>query len=74
MIKRAVKHGFIADYVLADSWFVSEYFISSIRSIKQGIVHVLGMCKMDKRNFLFNGELYTAKQLLKKFKMPIRQV
>ena len=68
MIKRAVKHGFIADYVLADSWFVSEYFINSIRKIKQGIVHVLGMCKMDKRKYLFNGEQYTAKQLLKKLK------
>ena len=68
MIKRAVKHGFIADYVLADSWFVSEYFINSIRQIKQGILHVLAMCKMDKRNYWFNGEQYTAQQLLKKFK------
>jgi len=68
MIKRAVKHGFIADYVLADSWFVSEYFITSIRQIKQGILHVLAMCKMDKRNYLFNGEEYTANQLLNKFK------
>jgi len=73
MIKRAVKHGFIADYVLTDSWFISEYFIRNIRKIKQGIVHVLGMCKMDKRKYLFNGEQYNAKQLLKKNKGRIKR-
>ena len=68
MIKRAVKHGIIADYILADNWFISEYFIKRIRKIKKGLLHVLGMCKMDNRKYLFYGEEYTAKQLLKKFK------
>ncbi len=68
MIKRSVKHGFIADYVLADSWFVSQSFIASIRKIKQGALHVLGACRMDKRKYLFEGAEYTAKELLNKFK------
>lgn len=68
MIKRAVKHGFIADFLLTDSWFTSEYFIRSIRKIKKGMLHLLGMCKMDKRNYLFEGNEYTAKQLLQRFK------
>lgn len=68
MIKRAVKHGFIADFVLTDSWFTSEYFIRSIRKIRKGILHLLGMCKMDKRNYLFEGQEYTARQLLQRFK------
>ena len=34
MIKRAVKNGFIAKYVLVDSWFSSEDFIKTIRNIK----------------------------------------
>jgi hypothetical protein len=68
MIKRAVKHGFLADYVLADSWFISEYFIKTIRKIKKGLLHVLGMCKMDKRKYTLEGEEYTAKQLFQKFK------
>ena len=68
MIKRAVKHGFLAEFVLTDSWFTSEYFIKSIRKIKKGMLHLLGMCKMDKRNYLFEGQEYTAKQLLQRFK------
>lgn len=32
------------------------------------MLHLLGMCKMDKRNYLFEGQEYTAKQLLQRFK------
>jgi len=68
MIKRAVKNGFLADYVLADSWFISRFFIVSIRKIKKGAMHVLGMCRMDKRKYLYGGAEWTAKQLLHRFK------
>jgi hypothetical protein len=68
MVKRSVKYGFMADYLLVDSWFASEFLIKSIRKIKQGAIHVLGMCKMDKRKYLYYGEEYTAKQLLQKLK------
>lgn len=68
MIKRAVKHGFMADYVLVDSWFMVHSFIASIRQIKNGALHVLGACRMDKRKYLLNGQEYTAKELLNKFK------
>lgn len=64
MIKRAVKNGFIAEYVLTDKWFMSENFIKEIRKIKKGLMHVLGMCKMDKRKYSYNGKTYSAKQLL----------
>lgn len=73
MLKRAVKHGFVADYVLADSWFVSEFFIKSVRKIRNGLLHVLGMCKMDKRKYSLQGEEYTAKELLQKFKGRIKR-
>lgn len=68
MIKRAVKNGFLADYVLTDSWFISELFIVSIRKIKNKAMHVLGMCKMDKRKYVHCGHEFTAKQLLSQFK------
>jgi len=68
MIKRAVKNGFLADYVLADSWFISQFFIVSIRKIKENAMHVLGMCKMDKRKYVYCGQEVTAKQLLSMFK------
>lgn len=66
MIKRAVKNGFIASYVLCDTWFMNEELIRQIRQIKSGAMHVLGMCRMDKRLFSYNGREYNANTLLKK--------
>ncbi len=65
MVKRAVKHGIIADYLLTDSWFLSEEMIESIRNIKTGDIHILSMCRMDKRKYTFNEGSYDAKDLLK---------
>jgi hypothetical protein len=66
MIKRAVKHGIIFQYVLMDSWFVTEKMIKAVRALKHGKIHLLGMSKMDKRKYNYNGKNYTASELLKK--------
>lgn len=64
MLKRAVKNGFIASYVLMDSWFVNDYMIKSIRSIKKGAMHLLGMCKLDKRKYDVGNRELNAHQLI----------
>ena len=64
MVKRSVKHGIIADYLLTDSWFLSENMICEIRKIKNGAIHILSMCKMDKRKYTFENGCYNAKELL----------
>jgi hypothetical protein len=73
MLKRAVKHNIIADYVLCDSWFICEEFIKEIRKIRKGIIHVLGMCKMDRRKYLYNNKELTAKELLRKYRKQIKR-
>ena len=65
MIKRAVKNGLIARYVLADSWFIHEPFINQIRNIKKGALHVIGMCNTNK-NFDVNNKNITTKALIAK--------
>jgi hypothetical protein len=65
MIKRAVKRGFSGSYVLMDSWFTSESMLKNIRKIKKGMLHVIGMCKMDKRKFTVNGRDYNSDTLIK---------
>ena len=64
MIKRAVKNGIIAKYVLSDSWFISENFIATIRAIKKGIMHVIAGIRMDKRKYTYNGQEVDGKELL----------
>ncbi len=66
MIRRAVKNGFIASFVLMDSWFVNDYMIKSIRSIKKGAMHLLGMCKIDRRKYLIGNREMNAHQLIVK--------
>lgn len=64
MLKRAVKNGLIASYVLMDSWFVNDYMIKSVRAIKNGAMHLLGMCKLDRRHYLMDKEELNAHQLI----------
>ena len=64
MVKRAVKNGLMASYVLMDSWFTNDYMIKSIRSIKNGAMHLLGMCKMDKRKYCLNGKELNSHQII----------
>jgi hypothetical protein len=67
-IKRAVKHGFVPDYVLCDSWFSVKKLIKTVRQLKKGIIHFLGMVKMDNRLYDYQGQKLNAKELKKKLK------
>ena len=66
MLRRAVKNGFMAKYVLMDSWFVNDFMIKGIRAIKNGAMHLLGMCKIDTRKYLVSGKELNARQLITK--------
>ncbi len=68
MIKRAVKQGFMAKFVLADSWFGSKGFIKAIREIKNKSMHVICGVRRDKRRYDYNGKQLNAKQLLSMLK------
>jgi hypothetical protein len=60
MLKRAVRSGFRADYVLADAWFGNKGNIDSVILSK-----LTGIFRMKNSNmqYLFNGKLLTAKAL-----------
>ena len=64
MVQRAVKHGFQAHYVLADSWFGSKGFIQAIRQIKNGALHVVCGVRKDKRQYRYQGTHVNAQSLL----------
>ncbi|MEA1961365.1 MAG: transposase [Bacillota bacterium] len=64
MLKRAVKHGFRARYVLVDSWFSSKDFIQTVRKLGQEQMHIICGMRKDKRKYTYNGKSVNAKQLL----------
>jgi hypothetical protein len=67
MIRTAISKGIRFDYLLVDSWFVCDELISFVlgRKIK---CHLLGMAKMGRTRYDFNGQSYTAKELVEKMK------
>jgi len=73
MVKRAVDNGFIPDFLLVDSWFICEKLIVSIRKIKNGAIHIVGACRMDRRKYVLDGKEYSAKELLNKFKTTAKR-
>jgi len=70
MLKRAIRRGFQADYVLTDSWFCSLDLIKLIASLnKKDNINLLTMAKMGitKYQLTSNNQFYNAHELLTKF-------
>jgi len=64
MIKAALKH-LEVDYLLMDSWFTSKQFIDLAHQHK---INLIGMVKLGKMNYSFDGEQINASALLNRFK------
>ncbi len=63
MLRRALKQGFRAKYVLVDSWFSSHAFIKTVRVLGKNPMHLVCGVRQDKRNYLYNGNSLNASQL-----------
>jgi len=65
MLKRCVKANILGSYVLMDSWFVTDIMLKEVRKIRKGMLHVVGMCKMDKRKFEVEGKERNSQTIIK---------
>jgi len=65
LIRNAIKHRFIPDYVLTDTWFTCSKLINMIRNIAKGKIHFLGMIKNGRRKYEYDGQVFTLSQLRK---------
>jgi len=63
MLKRALKHGFRAKYVLVDSWFSSHEFIQTVRGLGKIPMHLVCGVRQDKRKYLYKGNSLNASEL-----------
>jgi len=72
MFARAISHGFKVDYVLTDSWFTCEALIDAVAKVKKQTVHLIGMYKIAKTKFMFNGILQTYSQIRNSLGKPKR--
>ena len=64
MLKRCVKRGILGSYVLIDSWFVTDTIIKEVRKIRKGMLHVVDMCKTN-RKFDVNGKERKSQTIIK---------
>lgn len=62
LIKRAPDTDICADYVLMDTWFITETMIKSI--LAEGL-NVVGMVKQLRQHYCYMGRMYTLPELQK---------
>jgi predicted nucleic acid-binding Zn finger protein len=63
MFWRAISLGIKVDYVLMDSWFTCDAFISAVRRVKNQTVHLIGMYKTPKTRFDYLDQKLTYSQI-----------
>jgi len=51
MLSRSVKHGFVPDYVLIDSWFFCHEIVDKLSTLKNGIIKLVSMVKINNQKF-----------------------
>ena len=64
MLKRCVKCNILGNYILMDSWFVTDTMLREVRKIRKGMLHVVGMCKIN-RKFEVNGKERNSQTIIK---------
>jgi len=65
MIKRAIKKGFKAQYILADSWFFNKALAQYAKKVK---VHLISRPKFNNWKYEYKEKHYTIGQLVKKLR------
>ena len=51
MLSRSVKHGFIPDYVIIDSWFFCFEILEKLSILKNGAIKLVSMVKINNQKF-----------------------
>jgi len=51
MLSRSVKHGFIPDYALIDSWFFCFEILEKLSTLKKGAIKLVSMVKINNQKF-----------------------
>jgi len=63
MVENAIKKKLKVDYILMDSWFTCNAFITAVRKVKNKTIHLIGMYSKAKTKFVHEGKAYTYSQL-----------
>lgn len=66
MLGRAVKNGFVPDYVLTDSWFFCIKLIEKLHTLRSGSIKLISMTKVGNQLFTLcsNDKEMSAKAIL----------
>ena len=67
MVKRAVKKGFVPDYVLTDTWFFCTELLKEVDELSDKRVKLLSMAKMGNTTYVqvSDGKVHNAHSLVK---------
>ncbi len=69
MLSRAIKHGFVANYILTDSWFFSKELVTKTKELKNGKIKLISMVKINNQIFTdLNGKQMSVKNIPELYK------
>jgi hypothetical protein len=75
MLKRVIRKGIIADYVLTDSWFFCHKLLEAIYKIKNGAIKLISMVKMNNQVFTIceTGNQLSVKKIPEIYRKQIKE-
>jgi len=75
MISRAIRRGFVFEYVLFDSWFFSREILARIESFRTRCIKLIGMVKMGKNLYrdCMSGKQMDASTIRKQYKKKTKR-
>jgi hypothetical protein len=75
MISRAIRRGFVFEYVLFDSWFFSREILACIESFRTRCIKLIAMVKMGKNLYrdCMSGKQMDASTMRKQYKKKTKR-
>ena len=64
MLRRAVKNGFTARYLLMDKWFFGKDLMKEVRAINDGAIHIITLLRKKDTLFTVDGKRLSATLLI----------
>ena len=71
MLKSAIRNGYKAKYVLADSWFGNK---GNLETILQESLHAIFQMKRGKQTYKVDGTIHTAQSLYTKYQRKLQSI
>jgi IS4 transposase len=75
MMKRVIRKGIVADYLLTDSWFFCHKLLGAVNNMKKGAIKIISMVKMNNQLFTIckTGKQINVKKIPEIYRAQVKE-